>query len=218
MIENLKLNLVFMGPPGVGKGTIAAVVAQKYNLVHLSTGNIFREEIKKQSVLGLKVAQIVESGGYVTDDITNEIVKNKLLELQNEDKKVILDGYPRTIAQVNFLDTIEGFNYEVVELYADPELIFERLSGRRQCPNCKNSFHIKFMPSEKGEICDQCSTPLITRKDDQPESIKKRSQVYLQETKPLLSHYEKVNKLHRFDSSSTPENVADEIYKSLSQL
>nr|WP_307929777.1 nucleoside monophosphate kinase [Mycoplasmopsis bovis] len=119
MVGDKKIkNLVFMGPPGVGKGTVASIIAQEYGLVHLSTGNIFRAEIASASELGKKVSSIVESGGYVPDDITNEIVARALENYNKSGKIVILDGYPRTLSQVEFLDSLPYFKYEVIELRA----------------------------------------------------------------------------------------------------
>ncbi|WP_027334990.1 adenylate kinase family protein [Mycoplasmopsis felifaucium] len=208
-------NMVFMGPPGVGKGTVAAIIANETGIIHLSTGNIFRQEIASKSNLGLQVAKIVETGGYVPDEITNEIVKKKLTSLINENHLVILDGYPRTLAQVKFLDSIEGFKYDVIELNAPEELILERLSGRRFCPECKASFHVSFMPSTKGNICDKCGAELMTRKDDSVESIKKRQEIYQAETQPLLDHYKNV--AYIFDASGKPEDIAQEIIAKVSK-
>ncbi|WP_027120692.1 adenylate kinase family protein [Mycoplasmopsis lipofaciens] len=213
MIENKKINIVFMGPPGVGKGTVASVISKENNIIHLSTGNIFREAIASKSELGLKVAQIVESGKYVPDEITNEIVKNKLQEFTLQNKQVMLDGYPRTIEQVYFLDKINDFNYVAVELYAPDELILKRLSGRRQCPQCKSNFHIDFMPSKNGEFCDKCNAKLITRKDDEVSAIKVRQEVYHKQTAPLLEYYKKEKRLISFDASGKPEDIAKRIVK-----
>ncbi|TQF49205.1 adenylate kinase family protein [Mycoplasmopsis bovis] len=216
MVGDKKIkNLVFMGPPGVGKGTVASIIAQEYGLVHLSTGNIFRAEIASASELGKKVSSIVESGGYVPDDITNEIVTRALENYNKSGKIVILDGYPRTLSQVEFLDSLPYFKYEVIELRASEELILKRLSGRRFCPNCKASFHIDFMPSSKGNICDKCGTPLITRKDDSPESIKNRLMVYKEQTGPLLDYYK--NKVYVFEANNDPKALADLIVNSLTK-
>lgn len=212
MIDNkAKRNIVFMGPPGVGKGTVAAIIAEETGLIHLSTGNIFREEIASKSDLGLKVTQIVESGGYVPDEITNEIVLKKIKSLQKENLGVILDGYPRTIAQGQFLDNIDGFEYAIVELYAPEELILKRLSGRRSCLKCKSSYHIEFMPSAKGDRCEKDDELLITRADDSIENIKNRQAIYKNQTEPLFAYYKE--KINIFDASGTPEDIAKQIIK-----
>ncbi|MGV2393863.1 UNVERIFIED_CONTAM: nucleoside monophosphate kinase [Campylobacter lari] len=212
MIENKVIkNIVFMGPPGVGKGTVAALIAEKTGLTHLSTGSIFREEIASKSELGLKVMQIVESGGYVPDEITNEIVFNKIKSLQAHGQGVLLDGYPRTVDQGHFLDSIEDFKYSIVELEAPQDLILRRLSGRRSCPKCKTSYHIEFMPSAKGDKCEKCDTLLITRADDTIENIKTRQEIYIKQTEPLLTYYR--DKIHVFNATGTPEEISNAIIK-----
>ncbi|UUD35599.1 nucleoside monophosphate kinase [Mycoplasmopsis caviae] len=218
MINKVTQHVVFMGPPGVGKGTVAALISQKYGLVHVSTGNIFREEIASQSDLGLQVKKIVESGQYVPDSITNEIVKNKIQALMNEKKIIMLDGYPRTIEQVNFLNSIPNFKYVALELSAPEEVILKRLNGRRQCQNCKASFHIDFMPSKKGKDCDKCGSELILRKDDSIEAIKVRQKVYHDQTAPLLNYYKENNLLLTFDAISEPESIAKNVVESLSKF
>ncbi|ADN69207.1 adenylate kinase family protein [Mycoplasmopsis fermentans] len=218
MISKIKQHIVFMGPPGVGKGTVAAIIAEKYGLVHVSTGNIFREEIASQSELGLQVKKIVEAGQYVPDDITNTIVKNKIQALIKAKKIIMLDGYPRTIDQVNFLDSISNFKYVALELSAPEDVILKRLNGRRQCPKCKASFHIDFMPSTKGKYCDKCGAELILRKDDSIEAIKVRQKVYHDQTAPLLDYYKKYNLLLTFDATSDPETIAKNIVESLAKL
>ncbi|MCS4537115.1 MULTISPECIES: nucleoside monophosphate kinase [unclassified Mycoplasma] len=212
MIEkNAKLNMVFMGPPGVGKGTVASVISSTNEFVHLSTGSIFREEIAKATPLGLKVSEIVKSGKYVTDDITNEIVKNKLTELMSQNKKVILDGYPRTINQAQFLDNIEGFEYVVVSLFAQDDLILKRLSGRRFCPQCKSSYHVLYMPSKLGDKCEKDGVELATRPDDTIEAIKVRQKIYHDETKPLLDFYEQNNRVISVDANGNADDIAKDV-------
>ncbi|WP_235888479.1 adenylate kinase family protein [Mycoplasmopsis mucosicanis] len=210
-LKNSKLNLVFMGPPGVGKGTVASVIAKNNDYIHLSTGSIFREEIAKQSPLGLKVSQIVKSGQYVPDEITNEIVKNKLIELMAQNQKVILDGYPRTINQAQFLDSIEGFNYVVVSLYADEGLILKRLSGRRFCPKCNTGYHIEYMPSKLGDKCEKDGATLFTRVDDSIESIKVRQAIYNESTQPLLDFYESNGRIIPVDANGNADQIAQDL-------
>ncbi|WP_027332584.1 adenylate kinase family protein [Mycoplasmopsis gallinarum] len=213
--ENHLPNIVFMGPPGVGKGTVAALLAKNNNMIHLSTGAIFREEIASQSELGKQLASYVNNGLYVPDEITNETVKVKVLKLLAQNQNIILDGYPRTLDQVHFLNSISGFKYEVVELTAPEDVIMERLNGRRFCPNCKASFHIKFMPSKNGDYCDNCGTLLIMRKDDSIENIKVRQQIYQEQTAPLLDYYREHHTLHVFDANTEPEIIEAQIVKEL---
>ncbi|VEU76777.1 adenylate kinase family protein [Mycoplasmopsis columbina] len=216
MIETKQLpNIVFMGPPGVGKGTVAAILAKDANMIHLSTGNIFREEIASKSELGLEIAKFVENGLYVPDEVTNATVKNKIESLLAKGQKVILDGYPRTLDQVEFLKTINNFDYKVVELTAPADLIMQRLNGRRFCPNCGKNFNLYSLPSKNGLFCDNCGTELQMRKDDSVENIKVRQKVYVNQTAPLLSYYQEHNNLHTFDATSSAEEIAQIIIKTL---
>ncbi|EFF41322.1 adenylate kinase family protein [Mycoplasmopsis alligatoris] len=208
-------NMIFMGPPGAGKGSVAAVLANQTNLIHISTGNIFREEIAKKSPLGLNVKELVEQGSYVPDDITNAIVKGKILELCSQDKYIILDGYPRTIDQAKFLDNIKEIKFSVIELLANEEVILQRLSGRRFCGQCNASYHVVNMPSKLGENCQKCNIPLLIRKDDAPEAIKIRLKTYADQTKPLLDYYKTSGRLLSVDGLQTPQKTADDILKML---
>ncbi|WP_029608715.1 adenylate kinase family protein [Mycoplasma simbae] len=209
--QNAKLNMVFMGPPGVGKGTVAALIAQNHGYIHLSTGSIFREEIAKQSPLGIKVSEIVKSGQYVPDDITNEIVKNKLIELIGQNQSVILDGYPRTINQAQFLDSIPNFKYAVVSLFADEELVLKRLSGRRFCPVCKSGYHVEYMPSKLGDKCEKDGAELFTRADDSIESIKVRQKIYHDSTQPLLDFYQQAGRIIAIDANGNADEIAQNV-------
>ncbi|SJZ46489.1 adenylate kinase family protein [Mycoplasmopsis verecunda] len=213
MINNIKTNIIFMGQPGAGKGTVASLLASKSNLIHVSTGNIFRKEIEKKTELGMKVQSIVTTGGYVPDEITNAIVKNALEELQSKNKYFILDGFPRTIAQAEYLKTLKEFKFIVVELEVDKSIILERLSGRRTCPQCGESYHIKFKPSKDNIKCDICSTELVQRQDDTEDRIAKRLDLYEEQTKPLLDYYSKLGELNVIDASQRPDLVADKVLK-----
>lgn len=208
-------NLIFLGAPGVGKGTVASIIANLTDLEHVSTGNIFRNEIKNKTELGLKVQEIVTTGGYVPDEITNKIVKNKIDETIKTNTKIILDGFPRTIDQAKFLETIENFDYKVVELYAPESVILERLSGRRTCSKCSIGYHVKFKPSSKGDKCENCGGDLEQRKDDQPSSIIKRLEIYNEQTNPLIDYFKNANRLIVVEAIDAPENVADSVLKKI---
>lgn len=208
-------NLIFLGAPGVGKGTVASIIANLTDLEHVSTGNIFRNEIKNKTELGLKVQEIVTTGGYVPDEITNRIVKNKIDETIKTNTKIILDGFPRTIDQAKFLETIENFDYKVIELYAPESVILERLSGRRTCSKCSFGYHVKFKPSSKGDKCENCGGDLEQRKDDQPSSIIKRLEIYNEQTNPLIDYFKNANRLIVVEAIDAPENVADSVLKKI---
>ncbi|QKT05647.1 nucleoside monophosphate kinase [Mycoplasma sp. OR1901] len=204
-------NLIFMGQPGAGKGTVAELITKQTNLVHLSTGNIFRSEIKNKTPLGLKVQEYVNSGGYVPDEITNEIVFNAINKLKNEGKYFILDGYPRTVQQAEFLKSLDGFEFNVVEIRVSQEVVLERLGGRRTCSVCGTGYHVKFKPSKVPGKCDLEGADLIIRNDDTEEKIVNRLKIYEEQTKPLLDYYKGLNELKVVDGSPSPEEVTKKV-------
>ncbi|WP_027121094.1 adenylate kinase family protein [Mycoplasma leonicaptivi] len=214
MIEK---NIIFIGAPGVGKGTVAEIISKNTNLKHISTGNVFRNEIANKTELGIKVQEYVYSGGYVPDDITNKIVGNFIQNLIKQNQYFMLDGFPRTVDQALFLDTIENFNFDVICLDVKQEIILERLSGRRLCPKCNQGYHIKFKKPTLDNICNNDGEMLITREDDKPEKIKSRLEIYYEKTKPLIDFYQKNNKLIMIDSSNSPEIVADKVLSVLNK-
>lgn len=211
MIEAKKL--IFLGAPGAGKGTIAGALESKTGLKQISTGDIFRLEIKSKSDLGLKVQELVNSGAYVPDDVTNEIVRKTLSDKELEKTGFILDGYPRTINQADFLDEINVKIDNVILLEAPAETIIERLSGRRVCPTCKKIYHVVHKKPKVANHCDVDNTELIIRKDDMPDQIKVRLEVYNKSTKPLIDYYKEKNKLISFDASVDLSKTVDEIIK-----
>lgn len=211
----IKQNLIFMGQPGVGKGTVASLIAKNSELVHLSTGSIFRSEISNKTELGKKVEFYVNSGGYVPDEITNEIVKQAILKLKKENKYFILDGFPRTIAQAEFLKNIPDLNFKVIELTVPESIILERLSGRRVCTKCGTGYHIKFKPPIKEGVCDLDNEQLLIRNDDKPEKIINRLSIYNEQTKPLLSYCKNDNSLVEITAIEEPENVAKKVIEIL---
>ena len=181
------MNFIFLGPPGAGKGTLAKQVAEDYKIPHISTGDIFRANIKNQTPLGKKVDAIIKAGGLVSDDITVELVKDRLSQpdVQNG---FILDGFPRTIPQAEALAGFAKIDAAVNFDISDQEVI-ERLGGRRVCSKCGESFHVKFMPPKTEGKCDKCGADLFIRDDDKIESIKNRLVVYRDQTAPLIDFY-----------------------------
>lgn len=200
---------IIFGPPGVGKGTLASAIAHKYNLEHISTGNIFREQISKQTPLGLQLKKIVETGSYVSDDITNLIVKNKLAELDAQNRGYILDGYPRTTEQLQYLFSLYDYQeFAVWILSASQDVILQRLSGRRSCNQCKATYHIS---THSGSTCAADGTTLEQRADDQPQAILKRLHVYQTQTLQLKSELSKLGIVHEINANGAPNEVLERL-------
>ena len=193
--------IIMLGAPGTGKGTIGNELCKKYNLVHLATGDIFRDEIKRQTELGKKANEYMSKGELVPDEITIAMVEGKLDKMEN----VLLDGFPRTIPQAEALDKYLKENNKkitaVINLKVPDEDIIKRTSSRVICSNkeCGASFNTIFMPPKVGGICDVCGPPLIKRKDDEPETIKERLNVYYKNTEPLIDYCTKEGLLESID-------------------
>lgn len=183
------MRLVLLGPPGAGKGTQAEILAEKYNAEHISTGDIFRELIKKNSPLGLKIKGYVESGELIPDEIVVDVVVNKIKEL-GPDKGFVLDGFPRTLRQAELFDipVDKVFYFDTSE-----DVIIKRLSGRRICRDCGTNYHLINMPPKKDGICDRCGGELYQRNDDKPDTIHNRLKVYKEQTVELISYYKNKN-------------------------
>jgi len=192
------MKLIFLGPPGAGKGTLAALVAERFSIPHISTGEIFRAAIREKTPLGLKVQAIIDSGQLVSDDITIELVKERL---GKDDTKAgfILDGFPRTIPQAEALSSIVEVDKAVNFDIADDEVV-SRLSGRRVCKNCNRNYHVTTMPPKAAGVCDKCGGELFVREDDKVEAISKRLEVYRAQTAPLIEWYRSKEKLADIDA------------------
>ena len=210
------MNLIFMGPPGAGKGTVAARAAQEFAIPHISTGDLFRAAIKNETELGLKVKAITEAGDLVPDELTIALVRERLEE-DDTDEGFILDGFPRTIPQAEALDVFCEVT-RVLNLMLSDEQIIERLSGRRVCKNCGKTYHVVTMPPQKAGVCDACGGELYTRKDDSVESIKNRLAVYRSQTFPLIEFYQKSNLVQEINASPGAEEVYRSVKASLSAL
>ncbi len=208
------MKLILLGAPGAGKGTQAEILCERYNIPTVSTGAIIRESINSGSELGNKVKTIIEKGQLVSDDIVIEIIKERL---SKDDCKngFILDGFPRTIAQAEALDTLGIKIDSVVSIEVEDESIIERLSGRRECSLCRATYHITNNPSSKGDVCDKCGAKLIMRKDDEPETIANRLKVYHAETEVLKSFYEAKGLLKKFDGTQEISKITEDIVKAL---
>lgn len=218
------MNIIMLGAPGTGKGTVAGILKEKLNLVHLSSGDIFRECIAKKDALGKELDGYLSSGGLVPDDLTIRIIEAKLSEpdVQNG---VILDGFPRTIEQAEELDryfTKQGKKVDIViNLTTPEEEIIERITNRRICSNqdCKAVFNTKLNPPKVEDICDFCGAELVQRKDDNAETIKNRLKTYFENTSPLVEFYDKKGILYTSEVSEKigkiGTDVAEEVVKYL---
>ena len=205
------MKLILLGAPGSGKGTQASFIAKKYNLAHISTGDIFRQNMAAQTPLGIKVKEVMEGGNLCPDDLTIEIVKDRLSKPDCQNG-YLLDGFPRNLVQAKALDEFMAPD-KVIDIEVDLKQIEHRLVGRRTCSQCKGSFHLDFIGNT--DICPDCGGKLITRKEDNPETIHERLSVYASQTKPLESYYEVQGKLFRIDGSKSVEQVFEQIVKVL---
>jgi adenylate kinase len=200
------MNIVLLGAPGAGKGTQSEFIVKDYNLVHISTGDIFRQNIKENTPLGIKAKKYIDEGKLVPDSIVIEIVADRI---KAEDCKngFLLDGFPRTVAQAEKLDQITVID-AVIDLEMDSETLLYRLCGRRVCEKCGNVTHMDFI--KEGAKC-ACGGNFVQRKDDSPETIKNRLKVYAEQTKPLEDYYAKKNKLIRIDSGRDKDVVHNDV-------
>jgi len=210
------MKLIFLGPPGAGKGTLANLISKEYSIPQISTGDIFRDAIKRETELGKKVKEIVGRGDLVPDELTVSLVRERLTQ-PDAQTGYILDGFPRTIPQAEALGTFQKLD-AVVDFAIDDALVIERLSGREICRNCGAIYHVKNMPSKVKGVCDKCGGPTYTRPDDSLESIKNRLQVYREQTEPLIAYYSKKNLIRKIDSSKSPEDTHVQIRKALSRI
>lgn len=212
------MHLILMGAPGSGKGSYAAVLKNHYRVPHISTGEIFREAIAKQTPMGLIAKTYIDKGNLVPDEITNEIVKERI---QREDchNGFLLDGYPRTINQAeNFTKTLQELNIKLdaaVNLDVDYKLVVRRIVNRRMCSKCGKGYNLITCPPRNDGYCDECGSPLYTREDDNELTIKSRLDVYDKQTRPLVAYYEKLGKLVSIDSNGSIEDVVENIIKTL---
>lgn len=214
------INLIFLGPPGAGKGTQSANIIRDYKIVQISTGDILRNAVKEGTEFGLMAKNYMDEGKLVPDDVIIGIVKERLMK---DDCKngFILDGFPRTIPQAVALDSMlrESIKTEIthiISLEVPDEVIIERLTGRRTCADCKKGFHVKFAPSKKGDICDECGGKLIQRDDDKEETILKRLAVYHEQTSKLKDYYKNTGKLYIINGIGEPESIYENIKRILS--
>ena len=207
-------NIILMGPPGAGKGTLAKQLKQEYNLVHISTGDMFRENIKAGTKLGLLAKSYIDKGHLVPDEVTIDMLKDRLAQKDCENG-FLLDGFPRTLPQAEALDKLAvEINRPievVVNLDCDTQELIRRISGRRVCKNCGAPYHIETMKPKVDGVCDLCGGPLYQRADDNEEALKVRLDHYVHETKPLLDFYQEKGLLKNFNSLTGSKELFNQV-------
>jgi adenylate kinase len=210
--------LILLGPPGAGKGTQAKLLANDLRIPHISTGDMFRDHKSRGTEIGKQVQAIMDSGGLVTDDITNEMVKERLSR-PDVANGCILDGYPRTTAQAEYLDGLlkpmgrsigQCLSYAVAD-----DMLVDRMSGRRSCPKCGAVYHVSQNPPKREGYCDKDQTGLIQRADDKPETVRNRLKEYAAKTEPLLRFYRERGLLSEVNGVGSPEGILAAAKKAL---
>ncbi len=207
------MNLIFLGPPGAGKGTMASRLAEEKGIPHVSTGDIFRENINNETDLGKRVKAILDSGELVPDELTIELVRDRLSQ-EDAKKGFILDGFPRTIPQAEALDGFARIDKVVRFILGDEEIV-KRLSGRRVHKASGRTYHIEFSPPKAPGKDDVTGEELMQRPDDREESIKNRLEVYRRQTEPLVDYYQERGLLVDIDARPEPDTVFANLAKSL---
>ena len=208
------MKIIMLGAPGAGKGTQAKMIAEKFSIPHISTGDIFRANIKNGTELGKKAKEYMDKGQLVPDELTVEILLDRVA---NDDCKngYVLDGFPRTIPQADVLDkelTKLGDKVDfAINVDVPDENIVRRMSGRRACLKCGATYHIEHIPPKKEGICDTCGSELVQRDDDKPETVQNRLSVYHEQTQPLIDYYEKKNILKTVDGTRDMQEVFGDI-------
>lgn len=208
------MNLILLGPPGAGKGTQAELLIEKFNIPHISTGDIFRAAIKEGTPLGTEAKRYMDSGQLVPDEVVIGIVKERLIKNDCQ-KGFLLDGFPRTVPQADSLDNvlkIQGKKIDaVINIEVESSVLLKRLTGRRVCRNCAYVYHIETKPSKIAEVCDHCGGEVYQRDDDASATVSKRLDVYKAQTEPLINYYRQKGLLFSFDGKEQISVVFDKI-------
>ena len=208
------MKIVLVGPPGVGKGTVAGKLSKKLGIPHIATGDMLRENVAKKTDLGLKAKSYMDRGLLVPDQVVIDMVKERIRR-QDCKKGFILDGFPRTIPQAEEIADAAKID-KVVNIQSDDKIIVERLSRRRVCEKCGFIYHLDFIKPNREGFCDKCSGQLYQREDDKPAAIKERLKVYREKTEPLIKYYENKGILFDVDGSGSPEEEFELVYRAVS--
>ena len=212
------MKIIMLGAPGAGKGTQAKKIAEKYGIPHISTGDIFRANIKGGTELGLKAKTFMDQGKLVPDEITIGMLMDRI-KADDCVKGYVLDGFPRTIPQAESLTAALAARGEAIDYAIDVDVpdenIINRMSGRRACLSCGATYHVQFNPPKKEGVCDTCGNALVLRDDDKPETVKNRLSVYHEQTQPLIDYYQKAGVLKEVDGTQDLNKVFADIVEIL---
>ncbi len=216
------MHIVFIGPPGVGKGTQANMLVERYPIVKISTGDLLRDSIKAGSILGVQAKGFMERGELVPDQLVLGLVLEKITSSEFSKKTFVFDGFPRNILQAQELDKImtkvQSKINLVIDFTMDEEERIARLSGRRMCPKCQRTYHIIYAKPLHDNLCDVCGIPLVQRSDDNEDVIRQRSTVYWEHTRPLLEYYNNKKTLKSVNASRSIDTVFSEIENMIKQI
>ncbi len=215
------MRIVLLGPPGAGKGSLAALIKDHYKILHISTGDILREEMRKDSPLAAEIKSYIERGALVPDSVITKIVDEKMTHGIKLEEGFMLDGYPRNAAQADDLDKIlkkTGASLDfILNMEASLPLILKRISGRRICKKCGAVYHVTNKPSKVKDVCDACAGPLYQRTDDNEETILNRMKVYNESTEPILDYYRKQNKLRAINGDEETNILFEKFVQSMNE-
>lgn len=212
------MKLILLGPPGAGKGTQAEMIKEVCNLIHISTGDIFRKNMKENTVLGAKAKEYVDKGQLVPDEITIAMVEDRLSQEDVRDG-FLLDGFPRSVAQAEALDDIllelDSQIDHVINIEVDKSILVDRAVGRRLCKSCGSTYHIKYNQPKQDGVCDKCAGELYQRADDVEETVENRISIYEQETLPLVQYYTEKGKIINIKGDQDIQKVSQDIQAAL---
>ena len=213
------MRIILLGPPGAGKGTQADALSERLGIPHIATGNIFRQAVKEQTPIGLEAKRYMDAGALVPDEVTIGIVRERLAKADCQDKGFILDGFPRTACQAEELDRIINDLGEPLDsvffINLNTEVLIGRISGRRTCRNCNAMFHATYSPPKDARVCDKCGGELYQRDDDREETVRRRLEVYNEQTLPLISFYRDKGMLTNVNGDQGKEQVTMAILAAL---